>query len=64
VPDSPDAAFRGDEVTGFRAVRELLVALDPAREFAGLRRVVAESGDYLWVCPEHYLHYDPGLPEL
>ncbi|MEU7618686.1 COR domain-containing protein [Micromonospora rifamycinica] len=61
---TPDVAVRGDEVAGFRAVRELLFALDPAREFAGLRRVVAESGDYLWVCPEHYLHYDPGLPEL
>ncbi|WFE40262.1 COR domain-containing protein [Micromonospora sp. WMMD998] len=53
-----------DEVGGFRAVRELLFDLDPARDFAGLRRVVSESGDFLWVCPDHYSVYDPGLPEL
>ncbi|MFJ6199071.1 COR domain-containing protein [Micromonospora sp. NPDC092111] len=59
-----ETGSRADEVAGFRAVRELLFELDPAREFGGLRRVVSESGDYLWVCPEHYSVYDPGLPEL
>jgi hypothetical protein len=53
-----------DEVSGFRVVRGLLFDLDPAREFAGLRRVVSESGDYLWVCSDHYSIYDPGLPKL
>ncbi|MEV4831174.1 COR domain-containing protein [Micromonospora sp. NPDC049257] len=61
---SSDAGIRGGQLAGFRAVRELLFALDPGREFAGLRRVVAESGDFLWICPEHYPVYDPGLPEL
>ncbi|WP_328346822.1 hypothetical protein [Micromonospora sp. NBC_00421] len=46
---SSDADFRRNQLTGFRAVRELLLALEPARDFAGLRRVVSESGDYLWV---------------
>ncbi|BAL89268.1 hypothetical protein AMIS_40480 [Actinoplanes missouriensis 431] len=53
-----------DEVSGFRAVRELLLQLDPARQFGGLRRVVSESGDFLWMCADHYRIYDPGLPKL
>ena len=30
-----------------------------------MRRVTAKStGDVLWVCPEHYKVYDPGLPHI
>jgi hypothetical protein len=47
-------------------LRTLLVELDPGMRFGGLRRVLAPSGDYLWVCPaaEHYRVYDPGVPRL
>ena len=47
-------------------LRTLLVELDPGMRFGGLRRVLAPSGDYLWVCPaaEHYRVYDPGIPTL
>lgn len=61
---------RTDEnlVTGggasLRAMRELLFELDPARSFAQLRRILTDAGDYLWICPEHYPIYDPGLPVL
>ena len=48
----------------FRALRELLLELDPARFFGGLRRVLTPEGDYLWICPPHYREYDPGLPKL
>ena len=49
-----------------RAVRALLIDLDPAMRFGDLRRVVAPAGEYLWVCPggDHYRAYDPGLPVL
>lgn len=49
---------------GLRALRQLLLELDKARSFGGMRRVVTPSGDILWVCPEHYPKYDPGLPDL
>jgi len=35
-----------------------------ARTWGGLRRVLTPAGDFLWVCPEHYREYDPGLPDL
>jgi hypothetical protein len=49
---------------GLRRLRSVLFALDAGREFGGLRRVVDPSGDLLWVCPDHYPLYDPGLPDL
>lgn len=52
------------EGAALRALRALVFQLDPARDFGGLRRVQAPSGDLLWVCPDHYPEYDPGLPEL
>jgi hypothetical protein len=45
-------------------LRQLLLELDRPRAFGGMRRVVTPSGDVLWVCPEHYREYDPGLPVL
>ena len=47
-----------------RAVRRLLFEHDPARAFGDLRRVQAPSGDFLWVCTDHYSEYDPGLPVI
>jgi hypothetical protein len=47
-----------------RAARSLILACDPWRSFGDLRRVHANSGELLWVCPEHYLYHDPGLPTV
>lgn len=58
---SGDASVEGAD---FRALRELLLELDPARLFSGLRWVLTPEGDYLWICPPHYREYDPGLPKL
>jgi internalin A len=52
------------EGQALRALRQLLREQDPARAYGGLRRVMAETGEFLWVCPEHYLAYDPGLPTI
>jgi internalin A len=56
----------GAEGAELRALRALLVELDPAMRFGDLRRVLTPSGYYLWICsrPEHYRVYDPGLPTL
>jgi hypothetical protein len=47
-----------------RGLRALLMRLDTARAFGDLRRVQAPSGEFLWVCPDHYRSYDPGLPAI
>jgi Leucine-rich repeat (LRR) protein len=48
----------------WRAVRILLFEHDPTRGFGDLRRVQAPSGEFLWICPDHYAEYDPGLPSI
>jgi hypothetical protein len=47
-----------------RALRMLLFEHDHMRAFGALRRVQATSGDFLWVCTNHYADYDPGLPSI
>jgi len=47
-----------------RGVRQLLHEIDPYQRFGGLRRVQATSGEYLWVCIDHFSEYDPGLPSI
>ena len=47
-----------------RALRMLLFELDRQRAFGDLRRVQGPSGDFLWVCPDDYSEYDPGLPVI
>ena len=47
-----------------RSLRMLLFELDHPRAFGDLRRVQSPSGDFLWVCSDHYPEYDPGLPTI
>ena len=47
-----------------RTVRFMLFQLDHRGEFGDMRRVAATSGEFLWVCPDHYVNYDPGLPAI
>jgi internalin A len=42
----------------------LLFGLDEKRAFGDMRRVQSPSGDFLWVCANHYPEYDPGLPVI
>jgi internalin A len=52
------------EGKALRAIREILFKHDQLRAFGGLSRVQSPSGDFLWVCKEHYPEYDPGLPTV
>jgi internalin A len=47
-----------------RALRMLLFEQDRMRAFGDLRRVQTPSGDFVWVCTNHYPDYDPGLPRM
>ncbi|HEY1699962.1 MAG TPA: COR domain-containing protein [Trebonia sp.] len=65
--DSPDGQPSGltpAEGAALRAFRELLLKLDPYRNFGGLGRALASTGNYLWLCAEHLHVYNPGLPSL
>ena len=50
------------EGRALRALRIMLFDHDSLREFGGLRRVITPPGDLVWVCSDHYIDYDPGLP--
>jgi hypothetical protein len=50
------------EGQALRALRILLFKWDPMHAFGDLRRVLSSAGDYLWVCPNHYIDYEPSSP--
>ena len=60
------------EAPTLRALRRLLIEIGAHDELAGLRRTpishdrksVTPGGRFLWICPTHWHHYDPGLIEI
>ena len=62
-PDATDQLSEA-EGAGVRELHALLLELDPAKTWGSLRRAMAPTGEYLWLCPVHYREYDPGLPVL
>ena len=52
------------EGQALRAIRAIIFENDHTKAFGGLRRVQAPSGEFLWVCEDHYREYDPGLPAV
>jgi internalin A len=63
-PPSGGSVLTPAEGAALRRLRELLLELDPSRGFCGLRRVLSPTGDYIWLCAEHYVTYEPSLPTL
>jgi hypothetical protein len=53
--------FTGAEL---RVIYDLLHHLDSSHYWGGLRKTMSPEGDILWLCPEHYKIFDPGLPKL
>ena len=60
----PSGRLTAAEGQALRAVRAVLFERDRSRAFGGLRRVQGPSGDFIWVCEDHYPEYDPGLPAI
>jgi hypothetical protein len=52
------------EGLALRGIRTVIFRHDPMKKFGGMRRVLTAAGDFLWVCPDHYADYDPGLPTI
>jgi internalin A len=62
--DTVNSPLTRAEGAALRSLRQLIFDHDRARHFGGLRRFLAVTGDYLWLCPDHYTEYDRGLPQL
>ena len=63
-PGEPTELRYSPEGEALRNIRAIIFREDPLRTFGGLRRAQDPTGDFLWVCKDHYLKYDPGLPAL
>jgi hypothetical protein len=64
APGQPTEQMTWAQGAALRVLRGIIFEHDPTRRFGGMHRVQAPSGDFLWVCPNHYTEYDPGLPSL
>ena len=63
-PELKDALGSSQEGAALRALHALLEELDPQKSWGGLRGAATPTGDYLWLCGDHYKVYEPGLPKL
>ena len=59
----PDAPARA-QGQAMRAIRQIIFQQDQVQSFGDMRRVTTAAGDYLWLCPDHYGSYAPGLPSV
>jgi hypothetical protein len=66
IKDQPELANPGGltpaQGQAARTLRAVLFEHDRGQAFGDLRRVSSPSGDYLWICTDHYPEYEPGLP--
>jgi internalin A len=62
-PGEPAQAVQADGPE-LRTLRALLTELDPTRTFNGMHVVATSSGDFRWVCQDHFLLHNPGLPSV
>ena len=51
------------ERSGLLALHAFLRKVDPNHERLGLIRVPTYTGDFLWLCPTHYLQIQPQIPD-
>jgi Leucine-rich repeat (LRR) protein/GTPase SAR1 family protein len=61
---SPRGMLRENERTGLLALHSMLKELDPHQERIGLHRISTYTGDYRWLCKEHYEAWQPKIPDV
>ena len=52
------------ERSGILALHRLLNELDPTQAKLGLHRVPTYTGDYRWLCDDHYNAWQPNIPDV
>lgn len=50
--------------SALRAFHHALRTLDKRQHWGGLQRVITPSGQYLWLCPDHFKQFEPDMPEF
>ena len=63
-PDPRSGILNEAERSGLLAMHALLRELDPNHEKLGLTRVPTYTGDFRWLCREHYQEWEPKIPEV
>ena len=56
--------LRDNERAGLLALHSMLKELDPQQERIGLHRISTYTGDYRWLCKEHYEAWQPKIPDV
>lgn len=64
LPEQVASPLTPAQGAAMREIRTVIFQYDTGRAFGDLRRVLTAAGDYLWICPDHYGNYDPGLPSI
>ncbi|MCU0644924.1 MAG: hypothetical protein MUC94_11760, partial [bacterium] len=69
IMDSDRDALQRDmlsrpERSGILALHALLKELDPSQAKLGLHRVATYTGDYRWLCKDHYEAWQPNIPDV
>jgi GTPase SAR1 family protein len=52
------------ERSGILALHSMLRELDPNHERLGLHRITTYTGDYRWLCKDHYEAWQPKIPDV
>jgi internalin A len=64
----PEVAGKGGQSdtdrSAIMALHSILREIDPSHQRLGLRRVTLYTGDYRWLCPTHYAHYESKIPDV
>ena len=53
--------FSAPEGAALREFHAMLREIDKSSNWGDLRPTSTKEGDYLWMCPEHYKLFNPGL---
>jgi internalin A len=61
---SPRDPLSEVERSGILALHRFLNEVDPTQDKLGLHRVPTYTGDYRWLCDEHYAAWQPNIPDV
>jgi hypothetical protein len=61
---APGHMLSEPERSGILALHRFLNEVDPTQAKLGLHRVPTYTGDYRWLCDEHYKAWQPNIPDV
>ena len=61
---SPGQILNEPERSGILALHRFLNEVDPTQDKLGLHRVATYTGDYRWLCRQHYEDWQPNIPDV